>query len=168
MDIIIRDETDSDIDAITLVTRAAFADHPFINQTEEFIIHALRRDGALSVSLVAEAGGRVVGHVALSPVTVSDGSPEWYGLGPVSVLPDVQRRGIGKFLMREVMARLAALDTAGCMLVGDPGYYEQFGFDNVPELVLEGVTKENFLVLPIRDNVASGTVVFHKGFAATC
>ena len=122
----------------------------------------------MSLSLVAEVGGRVVGHVALSPVSVSDGSPDWYGLGPISVLPDMQRRGIGKSLMREVIAWLEALGAAGCMLVGDPGCYAQFGFRNVPELVLEGVPEEDFLVWPLRDIVGTGSVEFHKGFAAMC
>lgn len=168
MDIIVRSETESDIDAITQVTRAAFAGHPCSNQKEEFIVHAVRRNEALSVSLVAEAGGKVMGDVALSPVTVSDGSPGWYGLGPFSVLPDLQRRGIGKALMREVMVRMEAREAAGCMLVGDPGCYEQFGFRNVPELVLDGVPEEDFLVLPLRYNVSSGNVAFHKSFSATC
>ena len=80
---IIRKETTSDIEAISQVTKAAFRTLPISNQTEQFIIEALRAAGALTLSLVAEIDGRVVGHIAFSPVTISDGSKNWYGLGPV-------------------------------------------------------------------------------------
>ena len=57
---------------------------------------ALRAAEALTVSLVAELDGRVIGHIAFSPVAISDGTQDWYGLGPVSVLPEYQRQGIGE------------------------------------------------------------------------
>ncbi|NLH48983.1 MAG: N-acetyltransferase [Myxococcales bacterium] len=57
--------------------------------------------GALTISLVAEEEGKVVGHVAFSPVTIADGSESWYALGPVSVLPELQNRGIGSALIRQ-------------------------------------------------------------------
>ena len=87
---IIRSETPSDIEAIYDVTKAAFEYHPSSRQVEHFIIRDLRAAGALSLSLVSEVDGRIVGHIAFSPVTISDGTPHWYGLGPVSVLPDFQ------------------------------------------------------------------------------
>ena len=84
--IVIRDETSSDVDAITDVTVLAFQTLEISNHTEQFVIEALRAASALSVSLVAGREGRVIGHVAFSPVTISDGTPNWFGLGPVSVL----------------------------------------------------------------------------------
>jgi putative acetyltransferase len=81
--IIIRRETDIDVGAIAAITVAAFKTLAISNHTEQFIIDALRAANALTVSLVAEWDGRVVGHVAFSPVTISDGSQKWYGLGPV-------------------------------------------------------------------------------------
>lgn len=63
----IRPETPSDEDAIEQVTRQAFLSHPHSHRTEQFIISALREDHALSVSLIAEDAGRIVGHIALSP-----------------------------------------------------------------------------------------------------
>ncbi len=164
---IIRDERPGDIWAITEVTVAAFADCPYGNHTEQFIIRALREAGALTVSLVAEIDGRVVGHIAFSPVTVGGKNCGWYGLGPVSVLPERQRQGIGKALIRAGLERLRAAGGKGSVLVGDPGYYERFGFRNVPGLVLKGVPKENFLALPFREEKAEGVVVFHEGFGAT-
>lgn len=95
-EIVVRSETDADVDAITQVTIAAFKTLEVSNQTEQFIIEALRAAKVLAVSLVADVDGRVIGHIAFSPVTISDGTPSWYGLGPVSVLPEYQRKGIGK------------------------------------------------------------------------
>ena len=164
---VIRDETPLDIDAITEITAAAFADCPHGNHTEPFIIHALRAAGALSVSLVAEIDGSVVGHVAFSPVMIDDQDGRWLGVGPVSVRPDCQRKGIGIALMNEGIKRLKASGAAGCLLVGDPGYYERFGFRNLPELILEGVPPENFLGLPFTEDRPQGTVAFHAGFFAT-
>ena len=164
---IIRKETTSDIDAITQVTIAAFKTLAVSNQTEQFIIKALRAAGALTVSLVAEIDGRVVGHVAFSPVAISDGTRDWYGLGPVSVLPEYQRQGIGKALINEGLSLLKQLGGQGCALVGDPNYYKRFGFKNFPELVHEGVPQEVFLALPFTEKVPQGTVVFHKAFLAT-
>jgi len=82
----IRSETNDDIQAIAEVTAAAFEAMEISNQTERFIIEALRAAGALTVSLVAVVDGHVIGHIAFSPVIISDSTPDWYGLGPVSVL----------------------------------------------------------------------------------
>ncbi|MBC7250073.1 MAG: N-acetyltransferase [Anaerolineae bacterium] len=94
--LLIRDEKSTDYRAIADVTIAAFEKMEISNHTEQFVIEALRASQALSVSLVAEVDGRIVGHIAFSPVTMSDGAKDWYGLGPVSVHPDFQRKGIGK------------------------------------------------------------------------
>jgi putative acetyltransferase len=167
MTVIIRSEMESDVEVISDVTRSAFENHPYSHQTEQFIIDALRAAGALTISLVAEVGGRVVGHIAFSPVTISDGSHDWYGIGPVSVLPEFRRQGIGKALILEGLSLLKAAGGKGCVLVGDPQYYERFGFRNLPDLVLEGVPQENFLALPSDKGKTQGVVVFHQGFSAT-
>lgn len=164
---IIRKETPADIQAITDVTVAAFEDHPISQQTEHFIVHALRSAGALTLSLVAEIDGRVVGHIAYSPVEISDGTTDWYGMGPVSVFPELQRQGIGSALVNESLSMLRAMGGQGCALVGDPNYYQRFGFRNYPELVHEGVPPEVFLALPFGGEVPEGTVEFHEAFGAT-
>ena len=163
---IIRNEKKSDIEVISEITMAAFENCPHGNHTEQYIINALRAANALAVSLVAEIEERVVGHIAFSPVTISGQSCDWYGLGPVSVLPDYQKQGIGKSLIHEGLRLLRASGAKGCLLVGDPGYYERFGFRNIPDLILEGVPKENFLALPFDQDNTRGVVVFHKGFSA--
>jgi putative acetyltransferase len=164
---LIRNETVSDIEAIAEVTIAAFRTLPISHHTEQFIINALGAAKALTLSLLAEIDGRVVGHIAFSPVTISDGSLNWYGLGRVSVLPEYQRQGIGKSLIQEGLSSLKGLGGQGCVLVGDPNYYERFGFRNFPELIHEGIPQEVFLALPFTDSLPHGIVVFHEGFLAT-
>ena len=162
----IRSETASDVQVIGEITRIAFEKLAVSQHTEQFIIKALRAAGALSVSLVAEIDGRVVGHVAFSPVTISDGNARWYGLGPVSVLPQYQRRGIGSALIREGLSRLKARGGKGCALVGDPAFYQRLGFRNLPALTLEGVPQEYFLALPFDEDTPKGAVTFHRAFSA--
>ena len=164
---IIRNEIKEDIEAISEVTIAAFQNLQISNKTEQFIIHALRKAGVLSISLVAEIEKQVVGHIAFSPVTISDGSKNWYGLGPISVMPEYQKQGIGKTLVNEGLSLLKAQGGKGCALVGDPGYYKRFGFRNIPSLIHEGVPQEVFLVLPFDKTIPKGTVLFHEGFLAT-
>ena len=95
----IRSETIDDIGPIAEVTVAAFQTLEISNHTEQFIIEALRAAKVLTLSFVAVIDGRVIGHIAFSPVTISDGTQDWYGLGPVSVLPKYQRQGIGLSLI---------------------------------------------------------------------
>jgi putative acetyltransferase len=163
---IVRKETESDIEAIFEVTKAAFENHPISDHTEQFIVNALRGAGALTISLVADIDGRAVGHIAFSPVIISDGSLNWYGLGPISVLPEFQRQGIGKSLVREGLSLLKALEAKGCALVGEFEYYNRFGFENFPDLIFEGISQEHFLALPFSDDEVRGSVTFHQGFSA--
>ena len=120
----------------------------------------------MTISLVAEIDGQVVGHIAFSPVTISDGAIAWYGLGPVSVLPEYQKQGIGKSLIAEGLSLLKELGGQGCVLVGHPTYYKRLGFQNFQELAHEGVPPEVFFALPFTDKVPKGSVSFHEGFLA--
>lgn len=163
---VVRPETAADIDAIRSVTVSAFETLEISNHTEQFIIAALRAAEALTISLVAEVDGRVVGHIAFSPVTISDGTKNWYGLGPVSVLPEYQRRGIGKALIEEGLSRLKRLGARGVCLVGHPDYYRKFGFKNVSGLVHEGVPQKFFFALPFDGHMPRGSVTFHEAFKA--
>ena len=164
--IVIRNETPDDVGAITEVTIAAFKTLAISQHTEQFIVEALRAAKVLTLSLVAEIDGRVIGHIAFSPVTLSDGTPNWYGLGPVSVLPEHQRKGIGRTLIEEGLSRLKDLNARGCCLVGHPEYYRKFGFKNVSGLVQEGVPPEVFFALSFDRHIPHGTVTFHEAFKA--
>jgi putative acetyltransferase len=164
--IVIGSETDADVSAISEVTEAAFKTLKISNHTEQFIIAALRAAKAFTVSLVAEVDGRVIGHIAFSPLTISDGTRNWYGLGPVSVSPEYQRQGIGKALIQEELSRLKDMNAQGCCLVGHPDYYRKFGFKNMPGLAHEGVPQEVFFALSFDGHSPQGTVTFHDAFKA--
>ena len=162
----IRNEIPADVEAITDVTVAAFKTLAISEKTEQFIVLALRASGALALSLVAERDGRVIGHIAFSPVAMSDGTPGWYGLGPVSVVPEHQRQGVGAALIREGLSRLKGLKARGCCLVGHPGYYNKFGFANVSGLSLPGVPPDVFFALSFDGITPQGTVAFPPAFQA--
>lgn len=163
----IRNEIESDIEAIFAVTKTAFENHPYSRNTEQFIINALRAANALMISLVAEIDGRVVGHIAFSPATMSDDSDHWYGLGPVSVLPEYQKQGIGKSLINKGLNALKTLNAQGCILVGDPNYYERLGFKSPSGLTHEGIPQENLLAMSFNEKMPQGTVTFHQAFSAS-
>jgi putative acetyltransferase len=165
MHIEIRSETPADVAAIEAVTIAAFLNAPHTGHNEQFIVRALRKAGVLAVSLVAIAEGNVIGHVAVSPVSISDGTTGWYGLGPISVLPEHQGRDVGSRLMREALRNLAKKEAAGCVLLGEPAFYGRFGFQADPALVLADVPAEYFQALKLRPSTARGTVVYHRAFS---
>lgn len=162
----IRHERASDAAAIAALTEAAFREVVHSDHTESAIVGALREAGQLAVSLVAGEPGQVVGHVAVSPVTVSDGSPSWYGLGPVSVAPGRQGRGIGSLLVTRALAELRAMGAAGCVVLGEPGYYARFGFRSEPGLVLPGAPAGYFQAIAFDGRLPCGEVAYHVSFDA--
>lgn len=163
----IRHENPADAPAIEAVTVAAFRSADHSSGTEQHIVRALRDAGQLAVSLVAQEHGQLTGHVAVSPVALSDGTSGWYGLGPVSVLPEHQGRGLGSLLVTRALTELRALDAAGCVVLGEPGYYARFGFRPEPQVVLPGVPAQYFQVIPFHGAVPSGEVTYHASFEAT-
>lgn len=118
-------------------------------------------------SLVATLNSEVVGHVAFSPVTIDGRDLGWFGMGPVSARPDRQGQGIGSALIRAGLARLEGMGAAGCVVLGDPGFYRRFGFDNDPVLRFDGAPAEYFMRISFGCATPSGVVAFHEGFAAT-
>lgn len=166
-ELIIRPECPNDVAAITRVNELAFKSEPHSEQTEHFIVLALRNAGALSVSLVAERSNQVIGHVAFSPVQFSDGSAGWYGLGPVAVLPELQHQGIGKALINRGLISLRSMSASGCVVLGDPNYYGRFGFKNHwPQCIFEGVPSEYFQLLTFGPLSTVGKVTYHEAFSA--
>jgi putative acetyltransferase len=162
--VVIRPECEADAAAITAVTRAAFGAAEHASDTEHLIIEGLRRAGQLTVSLVAEVEGTVVGHVAVSPVSISSGDRGWYGLGPLSVLPAAQRRGIGTRLVETALSHLRALGARGCVVVGEPAYYGRFGFAATADLEYPGLPAEYFHVCAFEPPVPTGVVRYHDAF----
>ena len=162
----IRQESPGDHVAIHTIIEAAFRDAPHSSHTEHYIVDALRRRDELCVSLVAEADGELRGHVAMSPVTVSDGSTGWYGLGPISVLPQRQGQGIGTALMRAALEALRTSGARGCVVLGEPDYYGRFGFRAEPGLVLPGVPAGYFQALLMQPPLPRGEVAYSPAFEA--
>lgn len=161
---IIRPEQPSDEQAIHELTVAAFEPMPYSDGSEAPIIVGLREVGDLTVSLVAVEGADIVGHIAFSPVTVGTDSDGWYGLGPVSVWPDRQRKGIGSALINEGLSILRARGAKGCALVGDPNYYRRFGFRSDGRLSYRDLPLQYIQSLSFQDETASGRLKFSQAF----
>jgi putative acetyltransferase len=167
MHVLVRSEKPTDLATIEQVTIAAFDGKWYSDQTEHLVVNRLREAGAMSVSLVAEFDRKVIGHIAFSVVTINGEDKGWYGLGPVSVSPEFQKQGIGSKLIQEGLSVLKEKGAKGCVLEGDPGYYQRFGFTNHPDLIYEGTPDPKyFMALPFYDTVPEGKVEFHKAFYA--
>lgn len=162
---LIRDEEQRDAAAITQTIQDAFRDADHSSGTEAQIVDALRRDHALTVSLVATENDAVVGHIAVSPVSVA-GGVGWYGLGPVAVRPDRQRSGIGSLLIEQALRRLKECGAAGCVVLGDPDFYGKFGFAHDPCLTYADVPPPFFQVLSFGSERPRGSVQYHAAFEA--
>lgn len=162
----IRPEQPGDESIIHRLTKAAFRDMPFSQGDEQHLIDALRRDGDLALSLVAENAERIVGHIAFSRVAISDGTADWYDLGPVSVWPDLHRQGIGSALIRQGIAELRERGAAGIVLLGSPDYYHRFGFRHEPQLRYPGPPPEYFQCLVLSGDLPEGEVTYAPAFRA--
>lgn len=160
----IRPEQVGDLDAIGVVTQAAFRDVPYSDHNEHLVIERSRRAGALAVSLVAEEGGAITGHIGFSHVGLPESSDIWFGLGPLSVLPEWQGRGVGSALVHRGLDALRQLNAGGCVVMGDPAYYRRFGFRHDERLKAEGIDDEYFMILPLQGGTASGIVRYHQAF----
>ena len=124
--IAIRAEVDADRAAVHAVNLAAFG-----QPAEADLVDRLRAAGRATVSLVATAGGEVVGHILFSPVTVEPAPsppPSWLGLAPMAVRPERQRDGIGSALVRAGLAAAGAGGATAVVVLGHPDYYPRFGF----------------------------------------
>ncbi|MCV0382830.1 MAG: N-acetyltransferase [Erythrobacter sp.] len=161
----IRPEQKTDRSAISDVTAKAFAGVEHSDQSEPQIIERLRNADALSLSLVALDGTDLIGHVAFSPVKIDGADKGWFGLGPVSVVPERQGGGIGSALIREGLKRLRSEGAAGCVVLGDSGYYPRFGFERSDDLRYEDAPAEYFMSLTFNGHARpSGKVDYHPAF----
>lgn len=160
----IRPERNGEETAIRLLTARAFAGQVHSNGSEPQIVDNLRKSGDLTLSFVAEEDSAILGHIAYSPVTISDGTSDWYGLGPVSVEPARQGEGIGSMLVNAGLECLREIDANGCVLLGDPAYYIRFGFRHDPRLIYPGPPPEYFQFLRLKGNMPTGEVRYAPGF----
>lgn len=162
---ILRPESPADRAAVFSLTQLAFQGHPHSDGSEPRIIDALRDAKALTISIVSDLEGEIVGHAAFSPVEWCD-QAGWFGLGPVSVHPDLQGRGIGHKLIETGLKQLRTIGASGCVVLGDPAYYERFGYQQDARFTYPGPPPEYFTVLIWQEPDAdlSDEVRYHPAF----
>ncbi|HEY7289579.1 MAG TPA: N-acetyltransferase [Vicinamibacterales bacterium] len=164
----IRDERPSDIESIRRVNVAAFG-----RPAEGDLVDALRSQAVPIISLVAEDGGDVVGHVLLSPVIVvgAASAPSLLGLAPMAVTPARQRQGIGSGLVQEGLERCRRTNVGAVVVLGHAEYYPRFGFVSASRYSLRceyDVPDEVFMVRELRDGAlkdVAGVIRYHPLFA---
>ena len=160
----IRKEEPIDYDVIYRLTQIAFEPKAFSDGTEADVIDRLRTSGDLTLSFVAEIESEVVGHIAFSPVVIGRLTTGWYGLGPISVHPDHQRKGIGSALVNEGLVSLKNRHADGCALIGDPKFYSRFGFVADGEVQYQDVPDKNVQHLNFGELRPQGELVFSPAF----
>ena len=140
MNISIRTEQKQDFHRVEEITRIAFSYPGRIERGgigcpyEHWMVHELRkRDGIRELSLVAELDHILVGHIICSKAEVrtSDTAIPVLNFGPLSVLPEYQKKGIGKALINSMIHKAAAMDFGAILFFGRPEYYPQFGYKRV-------------------------------------
>lgn len=160
--LVVRRERPADIPAVQVLTRDAFG-----QDLERDLLAALRADeGWLpALSLVAERDGEVVGHVVVTRGDVS-GVPA-VGLGPISVLPALQRSGVGSALVHVVCAVAEASGESLAVLLGEPAYYARFGFvaaSSVDVLSPDPAWGDAFQARRLRPDAPTGSFAYAMPF----
>ena len=161
----IRPEQPEDVSEIREIVKNAFRGTPHTNSKEHFLIDLLRENGDLYLSRVAERDGHMVGHIAVSSVKMSCGAKNWFGIGPVSVMPDFQGQGGGSKMIESTLSQLREGGASGCVLVGDPAYYTRFGFRHVSALTYAGIPEGYFLALSFNNRYPNGSVTYPDAFS---
>ncbi|MFN8534102.1 MAG: N-acetyltransferase [Dehalococcoidia bacterium] len=159
---LIRPETPADEAAIRAVNVAAFG-----QPAEADLVEAIRAADAVTVSLVAVEDDQIVGHILFSPAWIEgiDWRMDAVGLGPMAVLPEWQRRGIGSRLVEAGLNACRALGHPVCGVLGHPAYYPRFGFRPASAIGVRcefPASEEAFMLLALRDRALAGAHgVFH-------
>ncbi len=160
-------ERPSDILAVRAVNVAAFE-----TAAEADLVEALREQAAPLVSLVADDGTAIVGHILFSPVTLtSHPEPRICGLAPMAVMPGRQRQGVGSALVRDGLERCRQEGFGAVVVLGHAGFYPRFGFAPASRFGIGceyDVPDDVFMALELEPgalNGASGTIRYHPAFA---
>jgi putative acetyltransferase len=159
----VRDEQAGDEPHVAAVIAAAFG-----RAAEADLVVALRQARALEIALVAERDGRIVGQVALSPVSVQGAfMPGILGLAPLAVAPDCRRQGIGARLVEAALRAAKAGGGKVVVVLGEPAYYRRFGFRPARGIGLTCPwpgTEEAFQALILASPWPRGLVRYHAAF----
>lgn len=164
----IRFERPEDIDEIRLLNERAFG-QPIEGQ----IIDKLRKSCSEILSLVATSNNKVIGHILFSPVTLEtqSGIIQGMGLGPMAVLPELQKQGIGSKLVKEGLQMMNDTNCPFIVVLGHEKYYPRFGFQRASKYGIknqwEGIPDEAFMVMILNDSVmkrVSGVVRYRDEF----
>lgn len=166
-DALVRPERPEDHAAVHRVNRLAFG-----RESEADLVDALRAVADPWISLVAELGAEVVGHVAFSPVRIVGEKRESraMGLAPLAVLPEHQRCGIGGRLITAGLEACRAVGEEVVFVLGHAGYYPRFGFRPAAESGLhyrETTLEPSFMVVELAPGALrgrSGRVRYHETF----
>jgi putative acetyltransferase len=138
----VRDEKPEDRQSVYHVVSSAFG-----GAAEAALVDQMREDGDALVSLVAEEDGLIVGHVLLSRMAAPFPA---LALAPVSVIPSRQRRGVGSMLVKGAVNRARDEGWAALFVLGDPHYYERFGFSvEAAAGFTSPYAGQHFMVLPL-------------------
>ena len=164
----IRPEKSSDYAVIYDITKRAFAPMPFSGGDEQDLIDLLRNNDALEISLVAQIGAEIVGHIAFSKASPENEAQAdiggYYALGPIAVEPELQRSGIGSALIDAGIDILRMRNVACCILVGNTEYYQRFGFMKAPHLCPANEPAEHYMILPLALKNIDSIIGFHPLF----
>jgi putative acetyltransferase len=165
LSVIIREETPADRSDVDALLRQAFG-----RDDESKLVLRLREDGAIGAALVAEADGKVIGHLVLSWLpTRMDGRPvRAVALAPMGVRPAHQRRGVGSRLLAAAIAKARQIGAQAIVVLGDPAYYRRFGFSSDLAAKLEApFSGPAFMALELVPGAlagVSGLVVYPPAF----
>ena len=162
MEINIRNEEIHDIEKVQEIVRAAFP-----TDAESKLVGAIRANGKAIISLVAERGDEVLGHILFSPVSTAPPSEaRGIGLAPVVVRPDAQGQGIGSKLIREGLRLCKGQGFDYCVVLGAPKYYQRFGFERASPFGIrnEYGVDEEFMIRRFSERDVAGLVHYGAEF----
>ncbi|HBQ61902.1 MAG TPA: GNAT family N-acetyltransferase [Balneolaceae bacterium] len=174
MDITVRQEQKNDRSTVEKVIRKAFEPEPMSDQKEHLLVKKLRDSPAFipELSLLAEVDNTVVGYILLTKIQIKDATTTFdsLALAPVSVLPDHQRKGIGKMLIRTAHNKAKELGFRSVVLIGHEDYYPKFGYKEAQYFGISfpfEAPAENCMAIELfPDSLAkvSGEVVYPEAF----
>ncbi len=142
---------------------------------EHLVLHNLRKSNCYmsNLDLVALSENKIIGHIIITKANVVDihnNESQVLCVGPISVIPEFQKKGIGTKLLNETIAIAKELGYSAMILFVHPDYYHRFGFVNAQNYRIttkEGVNFEPFMVLELYPNVlvaVSGKFYEDKAF----